>query len=117
MESVKIPYNFKKDIYQRFYYMKEKIRVAGGQGFWGDLLTAPVEQVRRGQIDYLMLDYLAEVTMSILQKQRIAMLLGRYSFAADQPNLGNRRRSRRPRTDASRGSVFRDRQQSGQFVE
>jgi hypothetical protein len=50
--------------------MKEKVRVAGGQGFWGDLLTAPVEQVRRGQIDYLMLDYLAEVTMSILQKQR-----------------------------------------------
>lgn len=50
--------------------MKQKVRVAGGQGFWGDLLTAPVEQVRGGQIDYLMLDYLAEVTMSILQKQR-----------------------------------------------
>src|SRR6187549_3812772 len=50
--------------------MKEKVRVASGQGFWGDLLTAPVEQVRGGQIDYLMLDYLAEVTMSILQKQR-----------------------------------------------
>ncbi|MBC7798820.1 MAG: DUF1446 domain-containing protein [Pyrinomonadaceae bacterium] len=50
--------------------MKEKIRVASGQGFWGDLLTAPVDQVRGGQIDYLMLDYLAEVTMSILQKQR-----------------------------------------------
>ncbi len=50
--------------------MKEKVRVAGGQGFWGDLLTAPVEQVRGGQIDYLMLDYLAEVTMSILQKQK-----------------------------------------------
>jgi Acyclic terpene utilisation family protein AtuA len=50
--------------------MSKKIRVAGGQGFWGDLLTAPVEQVRRGPIDYLMLDYLAEVTMSILQKQR-----------------------------------------------
>ncbi len=50
--------------------MKEKVRVAGGQGFWGDLLTAPVEQVRNGPIDYLMLDYLAEVTMSILQKQR-----------------------------------------------
>ncbi len=50
--------------------MKQKIRVAGGQGFWGDLLTAPVNQVRGGQIDYLMLDYLAEVTMSILQKQR-----------------------------------------------
>ncbi|HEY0460473.1 MAG TPA: acyclic terpene utilization AtuA family protein [Pyrinomonadaceae bacterium] len=50
--------------------MKEKVRVASGQGFWGDLLTAPVDQVRGGQIDYLMLDYLAEVTMSILQKQR-----------------------------------------------
>ena len=50
--------------------MKETIRVAGGQGFWGDMLTAPVDQVRKGPIDYLMLDYLAEVTMSILQKQR-----------------------------------------------
>lgn len=46
------------------------IRIASGQGFWGDRLDAPVEQVRRGPIDYLMLDYLAEVTMSILQKQR-----------------------------------------------
>jgi len=50
--------------------MKEIVRVASGQGFWGDLLTAPVDQVRGGEIDYLMLDYLAEVTMSILQKQR-----------------------------------------------
>ena len=50
--------------------MKEKVRVAGGQGFWGDLLTAPIDQVRGGPTDYLMLDYLAEVTMSIMQKQR-----------------------------------------------
>ena len=50
--------------------MKQKVRVAGGQGFWGDLLTAPVDQVRKGPIDYLMLDYLAEVTMSIVQKQK-----------------------------------------------
>ena len=49
--------------------MKDKVRVAGGQGFWGDLLTAPIDQVRGGPIDYLMLDYLAEVTMSIMQKQ------------------------------------------------
>jgi hypothetical protein len=46
------------------------IRIANGQGFWGDSLEAPVEQVRRGPIDYLTLDYLSEVTMSILQKQR-----------------------------------------------
>lgn len=49
---------------------RDYIRIASGQGFWGDRLQAPVEQVRRGPIDYLMLDYLAEVTMSIMQKQR-----------------------------------------------
>ena len=46
------------------------IRIANGQGFWGDSLEAPVEQIRRGPIDYLGLDYLAEITMSIMQKQR-----------------------------------------------
>ena len=46
------------------------IRIANGQGFWGDSLEAPLDQIRRGPLDYLTLDYLAEVTMSILQKQR-----------------------------------------------
>jgi hypothetical protein len=46
------------------------VRVAAGQGFWGDWLEAPVRQVNGGQIDYLMMDYLAEVTMSIMQKQK-----------------------------------------------
>src|SRR3982751_1638580 len=46
------------------------VRVASGQGFWGDWLDAPRRQVEGGQVDYLMLDYLAEVTMSILQKQK-----------------------------------------------
>ena len=46
------------------------IRIANGQGFWGDSLEAPLEQIRRGPLDYLTLDYLAEITMSILQKQR-----------------------------------------------
>lgn len=50
--------------------MKEKIRIASGQGFWGDLIDAPVHQVMKGPIDYLVMDYLAEVTMSILQKQK-----------------------------------------------
>ncbi|MBI3586148.1 MAG: DUF1446 domain-containing protein [Ignavibacteriales bacterium] len=50
--------------------MKEKIRIASGQGFWGDLLTAPIDQVTKGPIDYMMMDYLAEVTMSIMQKQK-----------------------------------------------
>jgi len=50
--------------------MKEPIRIASGQGFWGDLLTAPKMQVTKGPIDYLVMDYLAEVTMSIMQKQK-----------------------------------------------
>ena len=50
--------------------MKEIVRVASGQGFWGDSLDAPRQQVEGGEVDYLMLDYLAEVTMSILQKQK-----------------------------------------------
>ena len=50
--------------------MTKVVRVAAGQGFWGDDLDAPRRQVEGGQIDYLMLDYLAEVTMSILQKQK-----------------------------------------------
>ena len=50
--------------------MKQVVRVAAGQGFWGDWLEAPRRQVDGGPVDYLMLDYLAEVTMSILQKQK-----------------------------------------------
>jgi hypothetical protein len=46
------------------------VRVAAGQGFWGDWVEAPYRQVTGGPIDYLMMDYLAEVTMSILQKQK-----------------------------------------------
>jgi acyclic terpene utilization AtuA family protein len=48
----------------------KKIKIANGQGFWGDSLEAPVQLVERGPIDYLTLDYLAEITMSIMQKQR-----------------------------------------------
>ena len=48
----------------------EIVRVAAAQGFWGDSLDAPRRQVEGGPVDYVMLDYLAEVTMSILQKQK-----------------------------------------------
>jgi hypothetical protein len=50
--------------------LKEKVRIASGQGFWGDLQTAPLDQVSKGPIDYIVMDFLAEVTMSILQKQK-----------------------------------------------
>jgi hypothetical protein len=61
--------------------MKDKIRIASGQGFWGDQLDAPKQQVEGGPIDYLMLDYLAEVTMSIMQKQRARN--PQYGYARD----------------------------------
>lgn len=47
---------------------KKLVRLANGQGFWGDSLLGPLRLVREGPLDYLTLDYLAEVTMSILQK-------------------------------------------------
>jgi hypothetical protein len=49
---------------------KSKVLIANGQGFWGDSILGPVRLLREGPLDYLTLDYLAEVTMSILQKQR-----------------------------------------------
>ncbi len=49
----------------------KNIRIANGQGFWGDSVDAPVKLVQDGPIDYLTLDYLAEVTMSIMQRQKL----------------------------------------------
>jgi hypothetical protein len=48
------------------------IRIGNGCGFWGDNLDAPVLLAEQGRLDYLTLEYLAELTMSILagQKQR-----------------------------------------------
>jgi len=46
------------------------IRIANAQGFWGDSLEAPFEQLRGGPLDYLTLDYLAEVTMSSVRYLR-----------------------------------------------
>ena len=47
---------------------KDKILIANGQGFWGDSLLGPIRLVEEGPLDYLTLDYLAEVTMSIMLK-------------------------------------------------
>src|SRR5262245_7573138 len=49
---------------------KKRVLVANGQGFWGDSILGPVRLLREGPLDYLTLDYLAEVTLSIMQKQR-----------------------------------------------
>jgi hypothetical protein len=58
-----------------------RIRIGNGCGFWGDNLDAPVRLAKDGRLDYLTLEYLAELTMSILalQKTRDAKL----GFATD----------------------------------
>jgi hypothetical protein len=45
------------------------VRVGGGAGFWGDTAEGPAQLVRAG-VDYLALDYLAEITMSILARMK-----------------------------------------------
>ncbi len=68
--------------------MKDKIKIASGQGFWGDLIDAPYNQVTKGDVDYLVMDYLAEVTMSILQKQKNKN--PKLGYAKDIPELMKR---------------------------
>lgn len=68
--------------------MKDVIKIASGQGFWGDMIDAPVHQASKGDIDYLMMDYLAEVTMSILQKQKLKN--PEFGYARDIPPLMER---------------------------
>jgi len=47
---------------------KSPLLLANGQGFWGDSILGPVRLAREGPLHYLTLDYLAEVTMGIMQK-------------------------------------------------
>ena len=49
----------------------DKVIIGGGQGFWGDSNDAAIHMVHTAPLDYMACDYLAELTMSILARQKI----------------------------------------------
>lgn len=51
--------------------MKDIIRLGSGSGFWGDALDPAAESLRKGKLDYLCMDYLAELTMALLQRAKL----------------------------------------------
>lgn len=51
--------------------MSRVVRIGNGQGFWGDSPDAALELLTRGPVDYIGLDYLAEVTLSIMMRQKL----------------------------------------------
>jgi hypothetical protein len=77
----------------------KSVRIGNGCGFWGDNLDAPIRLAADGRLDYLTLEYLAELTMSILAVQRqknpasgyatdfIDVLSRLTPILADQPQL------------------------------
>ena len=64
------------------------VKIANGQGFWGDSVDAPIRLAKDGPLDYLTLDYLAEVTMSIMQRQKLKN--PNVGYARDFPDLVKR---------------------------
>lgn len=51
--------------------MKDVVRMGSGSGFWGDALDPAEFSLRHGKLDYLCMDYLAELTMALLQRMKL----------------------------------------------
>src|SRR5664279_922162 len=51
--------------------MKDVVRLGAGSGFWGDAMDPAVELMEKGELDYMSFDFLAELTMALLQRQKL----------------------------------------------
>ena len=73
--------------------MKSMVRIGCGAGFWGDSAAGSAQLVAHGALDYLVMDYLAEITMSILARMKSADASTGYATdfvsAVMQPLLGD----------------------------
>ncbi|MDA0795915.1 MAG: DUF1446 domain-containing protein [Proteobacteria bacterium] len=72
--------------------MSEKIiRIAGASGFWGDAVRATPQLLKDENVDFIVYDYLAEITMSIMARARAKDPDAGYALdfvsAAMKPNL------------------------------
>ncbi len=50
--------------------MPKQIRIGGASGFWGESDMAVPQFLENGRLDYMVFDYLAEITMSVLARAR-----------------------------------------------
>jgi hypothetical protein len=60
---------------------RQKIRIGGASGYWGDAALATPQLLAAGELDFLVYDYLAEITLSIMARARAAD--GRMGYATD----------------------------------